>query len=168
MGLKELINEERAALDDQPTRAIGVALGSAGIEVTFTKLRGDEWQALTAACPPRAEAQGDRALGWDETALVRRYPLDSVRVDGDAVDAETWGEFIEVLDGPQRNNLAVTIWELNVNTTLKRLAALGKAQAGQRSRLPAKRGSRRAGSTGGSPRKSPATSTTKRAISTTQ
>lgn len=152
--MKNLIAQERAKVEGpKPSVTKTVPLGDAGVDVTFEKLRGDEWQALVAANPPRDDVMSDLNIGYNEKAVTLKYPLERVKADGEPVDAETWAELYDVLDGVGRNLLALGIWQVNVQDAINRLAELGKARAAQQLTLPENRESRRAASKAGSRRK---------------
>jgi hypothetical protein len=85
-------------------------------------------------------------VGFDQWTLPRGYPAERIKVDGETVTQETWGELVDVLAFSHRMNVTTLMWGLNVFEAAKELATLGKAPAGQRSSSPANRASRRAGS----------------------
>lgn len=149
MSLHDLIAKQKASVEQLPSDSVKVALGGELIEVVVTKLRPDEWDALTAANPPRAGLDADRNLGFNQDSLPKGYPVERIQVGGESVDAETWNETWRVLNSVNRKNIGVLIWGLNVYTAILEMRELGKAAAGQSSNLPANRESRRAASKGG-------------------
>jgi hypothetical protein len=156
MDLKKLIAQERAKAEGpRPNVTKTIPLGDkSGVDVTFEKLRGDEWQAIVAANPPRDDVLSDVNIGYNERAVTLAYPLEHVIIDGtDAVDKDTWIDLYDVLDGVGRNLLALAIWQVNVQDAINRLAELGKARAARQSSSPVNRASRRADSKDGNQQK---------------
>lgn len=153
MSLKDLIAKQKATVEALASESLNVVLGGELVEVSVTQLRPDEWQALTAANPPRAGIDADRNLGFNQDHLPHDYPAERITVAGEAVDKETWSEIWGVLNSVNRANVGTLIWGINVYSAIVELRELGKAVAGQSSNLPANRESRRAVSKGGSPRK---------------
>ena len=153
MDLKALIEKERASFETPASDSLNVALGGELVKVTVSRLRPDMWQALTALHPPRKGVSSDANLGYNQSALPSTYPAESLLVNAEPVDAETWAEMYAVLNSVHRNNLSAVIWGLNVLAAITELRELGKAAAGQPSSLPANRESRRAVSKAGSRQK---------------
>lgn len=152
MSLQDLIAQERAKLEGPRHRVTKtIPLGDSGVDVTFEKLRGDEWQSLVAENPPRDGILSDVNIGYNERAVTLGYPVERITVaDGEPVDTDLWAELFDLLDGVGRNVLALGIWQANVQDAINRLAELGKVRAAQRQTLPGNRESRRAASKGGS------------------
>ena len=152
MTIRDLIAAEKAKLEAAAPRELDVVLGGSLVKVAVSRLRGDEWMALTAEHPPRTGTV-DEAVGYNQATLPAAYPAGRVTVDGETVDQDTWKELYGVLEPVHRVNIANVMWGLNVYEAIKEFKALGKAGAGKPSRSPARKGSPRAAGTGGSPRK---------------
>ncbi|RUQ06686.1 hypothetical protein D8M34_06605 [Microbacterium sp. HSID17254] len=124
-----MIAKQRAELAVVKTQAVEVVAGGERVELEFEKLLPDEWDALVASNPPRRGVEGDAMVGYNPKGLASAYPR--VRVSGEDADAESWAELYSVLDSVWRNTIEVSIWGMNVNSSLQALRDLGKAQAGQ-------------------------------------
>lgn len=153
MDLKELIAAQRKKMEQPQGDDVDVVLGDELVTVTVTELRPDRWQALVAELPPRKTSVGDRNLGYNEAALPREYPTDSISVGGEPVDRDTWAELFDTLDVASRNALGNAMFGVNVLAKIQKRAELGKARLAAASTLPESKESRRGGSTGGSRRK---------------
>lgn len=129
MSIKDLIAKQRAELAVVKTQAVEVVAGGERVELEFEKLLPDEWDALVASNPPRRGVEGDAMVGYNPKGLAAAYPR--VRVAGEDADAESWAELYSVLDSVWRNTIEVSIWGMNVNSSLQALRDLGKARAGQ-------------------------------------
>lgn len=159
--LQALIAKQRAVLEKPKTAEVNVALAGQLVPVEITKLMPDDWQALVGQNPVRSNVRSDANVGFDQDKLPRAYPADKIKVGGEQVDEETWRAMYAVLDVAHRNAVSTLMWGQNVYEAIMELRDLGKAVAGQSSGSPANRASRRAASKGGSPRKSPSTTTPK-------
>lgn len=157
--LKALIAEQRAVLEKPRTAEVTVAMAGRLVPVEITKLMPDDWQALVGQNPVRSNVKSDSNVGFDQDKLPRAYPADKIKVDGEPVDEETWRDMYAVLEVAHRNAVSTLMWGQNVYEAIMELRDLGKVAAGRSSGSPANRASRRAASKGGSPRKSPATTT---------
>ncbi len=135
MDLKERIERQRARLADVKKSEVEVVLDGELSKVGIPKAQPAKWDELVAANPPRAGIESDSMVGYNPSGVSRAYP--NVTVDGEMVDAETWADMFDVLDGVHRNNIGVVIWGVNVNDALRELRELGKARAGQKSPSPA-------------------------------
>jgi hypothetical protein len=155
MDIKKLIAQERAKAEGpRPSVTKTIPLGDSGIDVTFEKLRADEWQALVAEHPPREDVVSDFTIGYNESEVTMNYPLERVTVTGgEGVDEDTWRDLFDVIDGVGRNILALGIWQVNVQDAINRLAELGKARAAQLPTSLGNRESRRAASKAGNRQK---------------
>lgn len=161
MNVQELIEKQRAEIAQEKTAATEIVYGGELVEVVVVKLSPDDWQQLVAKCPPRTAHPGDANIGYDQAMLPRLYPAEKIRFGGEIIDQSTWDEIWKPMDSVHRNNIGTVIWGLNHYAAVKELRELGKAAAGQQSSSPAPSASRPAGSKGGSPRKSRATTTRK-------
>lgn len=145
----------------------------------FTALDGLEWANQCDNYPIRPGVTMDSAFGYDLRALtVGVAPLCAVRmVDGEPVplrvDAvnplfpkaarvDEWRDLFAKLDGAAIRRMGDTIWALNEQFPLEAVAAAKKALAGSAkpSRSRSSSVSPRNGSSAGSRKKSPSTSTT--------
>lgn len=157
MNIQELIEKQRAIVENPPSDSVNVVVAGEQVEVTVTKIHPDAWQALVAAHPPRTAATVDSNMGYNVYELPRDYPADRIKVGGNDVTSETWKELFSLIDSTHKNNVHTLMWGLNVYAAIQELAALGKAAAGRRSASPATSASRPAASKAGSPRKSRST-----------
>lgn len=162
MSLQELIEKQRAEMaKPRPKSAAPVEFAGEMVEVEVTKLAlPDDWQNLVAAHPPRDKSL-DGKVGYNQTTLPAAYPAACIKVAGESVTQEQWAEIWASLESYNRINVNTMMWGLNHYAAMLRLSALGKAAAAQQSSSAAPSASPRAGSKGGSPRKSRATTTQK-------
>lgn len=126
--VRALIQKQREQLETTVTGDLEVVLGGEKVTLTLVKVRPDEWDDLVAKNPPRPGVEGDAMTGYCEAGVARSYPR--VSLNGDELDAETWGEVFDVLDVMHRNNVSVSIWGLNIHSSIKELQGLGKAVPG--------------------------------------
>jgi hypothetical protein len=150
IDLESLIEQQRASLENPPEVDIPVVLAGQRLTVTVMKARPDDYQALIEECPPRKGVTEDANIGYNQTLLPRQYPVERLRVAGEAVSREAWANLFSVVDVAYKTNLHTAMFQLNMMDTLTELQRLGKAEAGQSSNSPANRESRRAASKGGS------------------
>lgn len=165
--LDALIAKQRARIAEPDSDTLNVALGGTLIELKFWKITGADWSMLAALHSPRPGVKADANHGYNSDSLPADYPVTSLTVDGDSVTKEKWQEIYSVIDSTHRKNVAAVLWGLNVYAVIQELGALGKASTGESAKkrtTPVNRASRRAASVGGSPRKSPGTSTTPKAV----
>lgn len=127
--VKALIAKQRAELETVKQYDVTVACGGEEVKVSLERVSPDEWDDLVNAYPPRAGVEGDATIGYNPKGVARAYPR--IRLDGDEVDAETWGEFFDVLESLHKNNVGLVIWNANVFVVLQELRELGKARAGK-------------------------------------
>lgn len=134
MSIQELIERARAEAATPVTDSANVVVGGDLIALTFTKLLGAEWSAITAVNPPRKGAQLDSNLGYNVHAAAAEYPADKITVNGEHPDASEWAELYGLLDAPWRETVAIKLWGLNQQGPASRILALGKASSGAGSR----------------------------------
>lgn len=137
MSLKDLIDRQRAALEEPKSEVLNVALAGELVKVEVLRLMPDEWQALVATHPVRPTSKADANIGYNTNTLPRDYPASRVRVAGEEVDAQTWADMWSVLNSVNKNNVHTVMWGLNVYDAIRELEDLGKALAGQQSGSPA-------------------------------
>lgn len=163
MSIRDLIEAQRAEIDDLETKIVPVPFGGELVDISVTQIRDDEWLDLVATHPPRSNVEADAFIGFNQKSLAGDYPSGKIRINGETIDDEQWEEIWGLMNLIGKNSVTTALYEINVFKKVQRFKALGKARVGRSSGLPANRASRRAASKGGSPRKSPATSTTKKA-----
>lgn len=130
--LRKLIAATRKAVPDRDGFEIAVEDVVATIE--FVELTGPAWSDLTAVNPPRKGSSHDWTIGYNSTAVVRAYPVESVwrdgetkstiLVDGAPVAAEQWAEFADLLDVPALEDAATVLWAIHVGKPRQRRAQL--------------------------------------------
>lgn len=152
MSIQDLIAAEKARIEKIEPSEQPVVIGGQQVTVTVTRVAPDVWANLTATHPPRPGST-DVPIGYNENTIPKDYPVSHIAVDGEAVDQETWRDFYGALGSVHRAAIANTIWGQNVYPALKEMKELGEAMAGKPSGSPARKGSRRAAGTGGSPQK---------------
>lgn len=165
--LDALIAKQRARLEKPASDTLNVAVGGELVALEFWKIPGVDWSLLAAVNPPRPGSKADTNHGYNSDSLPADYPVTAISVGGEPIEKETWQALYAVLDSTHRKNIAAVLWGLNVYAVIQELGALGKASAGasvKKRTSPANRASRRAASAAGSPRKSPGTSTTPKAV----
>lgn len=128
MSVQDLIDAARAEADNPETDAATVVVAGRKVELTFKKLLGADWSALTAVNPPRPGAQTDSNLGYNLDAVGAVYP--EVTVDGEPVTVAEWGELYALLDAPWRETVALKLWGLNQFGPARKLLELGKVSSG--------------------------------------
>lgn len=134
MRIQDLIENARAEAATPATDSANVVVGGALVALTFTKLLGAEWSAITAINPPRKGAQLDSNLGYNLDAAAGAYPVDRITVDGEQPTATEWVELYGFLDAPWRETVALKLWGLNQQGPAARILELGKASSGAGSR----------------------------------
>jgi hypothetical protein len=145
MDLKESIAKAKAEIEASVAE-VQIDVGGTLYDVAFRMVAGHVWADLTAQCPPRQGAKIDANVGFNSDVVARVYPLDHIAVGGEAIDAETWAELMEVVASPAIKGIALVLWRLNQIGPAERAVELGKARAGAQSkkrRSPANSGSRR-------------------------
>ena len=153
VDLKALIAKAQAEVE-AATESSTIEVGGQLVDVSFRQVAGHVWADLVVAHPPRPGTDGN--IGFNSDLMVRDYPAESITVDGQPVDGETWRELFAVVTSPNIKFMAAAIWALNQNNPTKRIVELGKARAGvstKKRRSPASSASASADSQGGSPRK---------------
>lgn len=130
VDVKALIAAQRKKLETVKQYDVTVVCGGEEVKVSLERVSPDEWDDLVNANPPRAGVEGDATIGYNPKAVARAYPR--VQVDGDEVDAETWGEFFDVLDSLHKNNIGLVIWNANAYSVIQELRELGKGRAGKK------------------------------------
>jgi hypothetical protein len=134
MSIQDLIEKARAEAAIPVTDSANVVVGGVMVALTFTKLLGADWSAITAVNPPRKGAQLDSNLGYNLDAAAGAYPVDKVTVDGEHPTTEQWTEMYGFLDAPWREVVALKLWGLNQQGPAAKILALGKASSGAGSR----------------------------------
>jgi hypothetical protein len=134
MSIQDLIEKARAEAAEPVTDSANVVAGGQMVALTFTKLLGAEWSAITAVHPPRKGAQLDSNLGYNLDAAAAAYPVDKLTVDGEHPTAAEWAEFYGFLDAPWRETVTLKLWGLNQQGPAARILTLGKASSGAGSR----------------------------------
>jgi hypothetical protein len=130
VDLKAAIAKQREKLETVTQYDVTVACGGEEYKVSVERATPDEWDDLVNSNPPRPGVEGDALIGYNPKGVARSYPR--VQVDGEPVDAETWGEFFDVLESLHKNNIGLVIWNANVYVVLQELRELGKARAGKK------------------------------------
>lgn len=125
MNVTEQIAAQREHTEQHQTVDVDVQLGGEIVLVAIRELRADRWYSLIAGLPPRPGSAGDRTLGLNENALPKAYPVDSVRINGGGVSAESWAAMVDVLDVVTRQSIANAIIRANVLTRIERHAERG-------------------------------------------
>lgn len=153
VDIRALIEKQRAEFDEGSEVSLAmVQLAGELVEVEVRRADGAAWQDLTATHPPRPDTE-DYRVGCNLATLPAAYPVSRLRVAGEDIDADTWGDLYESLDASSRNVVGAIMWKVNALDPTAALIALGKAAAGGSLESPANRASRRAASKGGSQRK---------------
>lgn len=134
MSVQKLIERARAEAASPPTDTANVVVAGELVAVSFTKLLGAEWSALTAVHPPRKGSQMDSNLGYDLDAVAGLYPASSVTVAGELATGSEWSDLYGLLDAPWRDTIALKLWGLNQHGPASRILELGKASSGAGSR----------------------------------
>jgi hypothetical protein len=134
MSIQDLIEKARAEAATPVTDSANVVVGGEMVALTFTKLLGAEWSAITAINPPRKGAQLDSNLGYNLDAAAGAYPVDRLTVAGEHPTAPEWVELYGLLDSPWRETIALKLWGLNQQGPASRILTLGKASSGAGSR----------------------------------
>ena len=121
------------------------------VTMRFTLLPGDKWRELTQQCPPNPELILDRHLGYSvaETCkLAAKYVDRDGRVYGHVVNGDDlevptvhkvtksnptptdeWQDMFSLMSGPEFTAIVDTVYALNVDAPVKRLAELKKVSA---------------------------------------
>lgn len=164
-----------------PFEDIEVALNGHLHVFRFTALDGLTWANECDKAPIRPGITLDSAFGYDLRQLTLNVaPLCGARlVDGEPVklrvdqpnprsltpEVDEWRDLFSKIDGQTFRRIGDAIWGLNELLPMEAVKAAKKAQAASRpsSDSPAKSGSPRAASTGGSRKKPHVSSTTKTA-----
>lgn len=131
MNLKEKIAAQKARLENPPSQEVQVLVGGEVTSIVLTKLRPDEWVSLVALHPPRAGMPSDKQLGMNLDTLPSDYPVDRIKVDGEAVDKEMWADIWGPMESVHRGDISAAVWGVNVWTTIQEIRAVGKARAAQ-------------------------------------
>lgn len=137
------------------------------VTLRFTKLDPAKWAELTARSPMRPDSAIDLNYGYNYHEVCRQAAGESTsRVEGDTVTrvpAKTLEDLLAVVSGNDFERVMSAVFDVNVWSSSQDLAAAKKASlaaSALASSSPSPSASRPAGSTGGSRRKSPTTSTT--------
>lgn len=134
MSIQDLIEKARAEAATPVTDSANVVVGGVMVALTFTKLLGAEWSAITAVNPPRKGSQLDSNLGYNLDAAAGAYPVDSITVDGEHPTGAEWTELYGLLDSPWRETIALKLWGLNQQGPASKILTLGKVSSGAGSR----------------------------------
>jgi len=128
VDVKALIKKQREALETPIRGELDARLGGEAVKLEFDKVAPGVWDELVSRNPPRPGVEGDGLVGYYQAGLSRAYP--GVVLDGEVLDAQTWGEVFDVLEAVHRNAVSTSLFGLNILTTLEQLTALGKGSAG--------------------------------------
>ena len=135
-----IIGAKQAIMEAEP-EDVEVLLGEEIVRVRLWPMPGDEWRALAAQHSPRFEVvdgervhvTADAGHGFNVDTLVPAYPRVAL-VQGDeeqALDADTWGRIVAVLQSDALAGVAAVIAFMNIARPAQRtVAALGKAWRG--------------------------------------
>jgi hypothetical protein len=134
MNLKERIAAAKAEIEGAEPAVAPVYVGGELVDVSFRPVEGHVWADLMASCPPRPGSTLDGNVGFNSDAVAGAYPLTHVLVDGEPVDAEVWADLLSVIPSPSVKLVAAALWGLNQNDPAQRIAELGKARAGARTK----------------------------------
>jgi hypothetical protein len=133
--LRALIAKAKAEIAEAEPSVVPVNLGGELVDIAFGRMTGAAWADLTASCAPRKGSVHDANIGWNTDAVARKYPLDSVLIDGQPVvndegefDAELWNEVIDALPSVSIRAIAAELYRVNQKEPLERIIELGKAQ----------------------------------------
>lgn len=75
-------------------------------------LTGDDWENLTRKYPVVLRA--DAPYQYDRGKVARDYPIDRIRIDGEATTVETWQSLLSVLSPDDRTSIEAVMWWIHI------------------------------------------------------
>ncbi|MEV7692488.1 hypothetical protein AB0N73_04055 [Microbacterium sp. NPDC089189] len=124
MSIQDAI--KRAKARQPETFVVDVQIGDEASSIVLTEVAGSEWNDLVAYCPARPHNVEDAKCGFDPGALLRRYPVDHVTIDGQLPSSEEWLDVLALLPASSFADLGVALWGLHELEPRKRLLAAVK------------------------------------------
>lgn len=130
LDIDALISRAREHVAKPKTSSVEVIIGDELHELAFTRLDGMVWASIKATHPPRPGSRFDANLGYNVDAAPRDYPVEAIRLSGQALSDDQWKAIFATLHGPSIRDVATTVWGLNDFEVAQRAGELKKASAG--------------------------------------